>query len=116
MSFNSDLRFVAYRGAEIAAQFEPLGSLRIAVFRHFPYLYEGSLDYEVAYLQTYAQSAGSLLYAAWDGDAMVGATTCLPLTDETAEVQEPFLKAGMQLAAICYFAELPWARHRASIF
>jgi GNAT superfamily N-acetyltransferase len=97
--------YQSYRGAEIAAVFEPLAKLRIAVFRAWPYLYEGSLDYEKTYLQTYANSPRSLLFTAWDGDEMIGATTCIPLSDETSDVQEPFLKAGMDTASIFYFGE-----------
>jgi GNAT superfamily N-acetyltransferase len=105
MTAERALKFQAYRGAEIAAVLEPLGALRIAVFRAFPYLYEGDLAYEMDYLQTYVGSAGGFLYTAWDGPQLVGATTCIPLTDETAEVQQPFLEAGMVLKAVCYFGE-----------
>jgi GNAT superfamily N-acetyltransferase len=36
---------------------------------------------------------------------MIGATTCIPLLDETAEVQEPFLKADYPLDQVFYFGE-----------
>jgi GNAT superfamily N-acetyltransferase len=101
----AELNFKTYRGAEIAAVYEPLAKLRISVFKAWPYLYEGTMDYERGYLQTYANSPRSLLFAAFDGSEMVGATTCIPLLDETAEVQEPFLKAGMDIATIFYFGE-----------
>ncbi|MCC6725715.1 MAG: GNAT family N-acetyltransferase, partial [Saprospiraceae bacterium] len=97
--------FKTFRGSEIANVFESLGKLRITVFKAWPYLYEGSLEYEVNYLKTYAQSSRSFLFAAFDGDEMIGATTCIPLLDETSEVQEPFLKAGMDLSKIFYFGE-----------
>jgi GNAT superfamily N-acetyltransferase len=100
-----DLRFEKYQGAAIRAVFEPLAELRIRVFRDFPYLYEGMLDYELEYLNTYAQSARALLFAVYDGPKMVGATTCIPLAEETPEVQEPFLKAGYALEEIFYFGE-----------
>jgi GNAT superfamily N-acetyltransferase len=100
-----ELTFKTYRGEEIKAVFEPLAKLRIAVFHDYPYLYEGSLDYELDYLSTYANSPRSLLFAAFDGEEMVGATTCIPLADETAEVQAPFLAAGMDIHRIFYFGE-----------
>ena len=71
----ADLRFQSFIGSKIASVFEPLAQLRIAVFRDFPYLYDGSLNYEMQYLQTYAGSPRSLLFAAFDGGKMGGATT-----------------------------------------
>lgn len=99
------LHFQYYRGADISSVLEPLAQLRIRVFRDFPYLYEGTLEYEQEYLQTYLNSERSLLFAAFDGDQMVGATTCIPLTDETEEVQAPFLAAGFEPGHVFYFGE-----------
>jgi GNAT superfamily N-acetyltransferase len=100
-----ELTYRRYVGAEIANVFEPLAALRIAVFRDFPYLYEGSSAYEKGYLQTYSQSPRSLLFTVSEGRKMVGATTALPLADETDEVRKPFLKAGYDLDEIFYFGE-----------
>jgi GNAT superfamily N-acetyltransferase len=99
------LSFKTFRGAEIANVLAPLGELRIAVFKDWPYLYEGSLEYELSYLKTYSNSPRSFLFAVFDGNEMIGGTTCLPLVDETNEVKEPFLKAGMDLTSIFYFGE-----------
>ena len=99
------MHFQHYHGASIADVFEPLAALRIAVFHDYPYLYEGTVDYEKEYLGTYARSEAALLFAAFDGEQMVGATTCIPLADETEEVQAPFLKAGFELSEVFYFGE-----------
>ena len=42
-----ELTYKRYTGAQIASVFEPLADLRIVVFRDFPYLYEGTRDYEL---------------------------------------------------------------------
>jgi GNAT superfamily N-acetyltransferase len=99
------MTFKQYIGADIRLVFDGLAQLRIAVFRDFPYLYEGSVDYERTYLNTYANSERAMLFAVFDGDRMVGGTTCLPLRDETAEVQAPFLRAGYDVDTIFYFGE-----------
>lgn len=99
------LTFIRKNGSQIESVFESLGALRIQVFKDFPYLYEGSLDYEIAYLQTYAKSERAFLFAVYDGSEMVGATTCLPLKDETKEVREPFAKAQLDLDSVFYFGE-----------
>lgn len=99
------ITYQSYKGSEIRDVIEQLASLRITVFRAFPYLYEGSLDYEKRYLQTYISSPKSFLFAVFDEDKMVGATTCIPLSDETDEVKDPFLKAQMDIDTIFYFGE-----------
>ncbi|KQS23830.1 GNAT family N-acetyltransferase [Dyadobacter sp. Leaf189] len=100
-----DLSFISKKGAEIESVFEDLGKLRIAVFHDFPYLYEGDLNYEKEYLKIYSQSARAFLFAVYDGAEMVGATTCIPLSDETEEVRAPFEKAGYDPGRVFYFGE-----------
>lgn len=46
-----------------------------------------------------------MLFAVFDGDQMVGGTTCLPLRDETTEVQAPFIREGYDLDTVFYFGE-----------
>lgn len=99
------MEYRLYTGREISAVFEPLAALRISVFRDWPYLYEGSPEYEYQYLQTYANAPRALLFAAFDGDHMIGATTCIPLHDETPEVKKPFVEAGFNIQTIFYFGE-----------
>jgi GNAT superfamily N-acetyltransferase len=101
----STLRFITKKGAEIHSVITDLAALRITVFRDFPYLYDGTFGYEQIYLQTYVKSQKSFLFAVYDNDKMVGATTCIPLADETLDVQEPFIKAGMDVNKIFYFGE-----------
>lgn len=99
------LTFISKTGAAIETVFDDLAALRIAVFHDYPYLYEGNVEYERAYLKTYFQSERSFLFAVYDGNRMVGATTCIPLKDETAEVRQPFEDAGFDVASVFYFGE-----------
>lgn len=92
-------------GLEIADLIPPLGQLRIDVFHDFPYLYEGSLEYEQNYLQIYTQNPLSIAFGVFDGDKLVGATTGMPLNAESPEVQQPFLDRGMNVDEIFYFGE-----------
>ncbi len=92
-----------------------LGQLRLTVFHEYPYLYDGTLEYERDYLRTYTRSPDSLVVLVTQDDQVVGATTCLPLRDEGPEFQEAFLKAGYDVNEICYFGEsilLPSLRGR----
>jgi GNAT superfamily N-acetyltransferase len=93
------------RGEELLPHLRELGGLRIAVFREFPYLYDGDLAYEEQYLEAYLRSPRSLVVLLRAGEKLVGATTCLPMADESPEFQAPFLAAGFDLGGILYFGE-----------
>lgn len=82
-----------------------LASLRIEVFRDFPYLYDGDTEYEARYLQTYIQCPESVIVLAFDGKKVVGASTGIPLKFETEEVKAPFIKAGLNIDEIFYCGE-----------
>lgn len=97
--------YVKRIGTKTSELFKQLGQLRIEVFRDFPYLYEGDVDYEMDYLRTYSESERSMVFAVFDGEKMVGATTCIPLQDESEEVILPFRENGYDIKNIFYFGE-----------
>jgi GNAT superfamily N-acetyltransferase len=99
------LKTVTLTGQEIAPYLPALARLRISVFFDWPYLYEGDETYERTYLQTYVNAPRAAVVFAFDGDAVVGASTCLPLEDETPNVQSPFVAAGNDVGDIFYFGE-----------
>lgn len=94
--------------AAIAAVIPDLARLRIGVFREFPYLYDGSLDYESAYLKLYATTPGAIVVIARDAsenNRIVGAATALPLAAEHAELLAAFRAAALPVDAFYYCAE-----------
>jgi len=82
-----------------------LARLRITVFRDFPYLYDGTLEYEENYLKTYIDTEDSIAVLAFDGDHVIGASTGLPMEDETPEFQQPFIDQGLDPSKVFYCAE-----------
>ena len=100
-----ELRVDLLRGGDIARHVDALAQLRIAVFREFPYLYDGTAEYEAHYLQTYIASPDSLIVMVRDGEKAVGASTSLPLAAAHEEMQEPFQAAGLPLKRYHYFGE-----------
>lgn len=92
-------------GEDILPFIADAARLRISVFREYPYLYDGTLDYEQKYLRTYSRSPGSVFVVARDGRRVVGVSTGTPLAAETEEVQRPFLEAGIPVAEVFYFGE-----------
>ncbi|MDB5970527.1 MAG: family N-acetyltransferase [Hydrocarboniphaga sp.] len=99
------LRLERLGGAGILQRMDALAALRIRVFRDWPYLYEGSAEYEAHYLQVYVDCPRSLAVLVWDGGRCVGASTCLPLADALPDMQQPFVEHGMDLSRIDYFGE-----------
>jgi GNAT superfamily N-acetyltransferase len=99
------VRTAVVAGAEIERHVDALAGLRISVFREYPYLYEGSLDYERRYLASYAGSPDSTVVLALDGDRVVGASTAMPLAQHSDEVVPPLVRAGMAPASVYYFGE-----------
>jgi len=84
------MEILRLHGGQIETHWQELAALRIRVFRDYPYLYEGTLDYEREYLSTYWRSAGSRVLLLRDAGQAVGASTCLPLADEGPEFRAPF--------------------------
>ncbi len=92
-------------GGAINVFLPELARLRIRVFRDYPYLYEGSADYEEKYLRAYANVPDSVMVLARDGEAVVGASSGLPLSAETPNVIEPFTARGYDPTRIFYYGE-----------
>ncbi|WP_299860635.1 GNAT family N-acetyltransferase [uncultured Hoeflea sp.] len=91
---------------DIGAALEDLARLRIAVFRDWPYLYDGDATYEARYLGQFAASRGAVIVAAYTADGeMVGAATAAPLRDHAEEFAAPFARAGLDVAEHFYLAE-----------
>lgn len=90
---------------EAEAAFDDLARLRIEIFRDFPYLYEGDLDYERRYLATYLAQEGAAIIGAYDGSRLVGAATASPLANHFAEFAQPFAERGLDVADFYYFGE-----------
>jgi len=92
-------------GKGIESYLNDLALLRIEIFREFPYLYDGSVRYEKKYLSTYINSDDSIAVLVFDDDRLVGASTGLPLADETEEFKKPFLAHGIDPKTVFYCGE-----------
>lgn len=101
----TDVRVETLAGAATAAVAEDLARLRVRVFRDWPYLYEGSLDYERKYLAKYAGIAEATIVVARADGGIVGASTALPLWLAEDALQAPFRAAGLDPAQYYYYGE-----------
>lgn len=99
------LRVEPLTGPALAEALPGLARLRIEVFRAYPYLYDGDLDYERAYLETFSKAEGAVIVGAYDGDALIGAATGAPMIGQMDEWSEPFRERGYDLSALFYCGE-----------
>jgi GNAT superfamily N-acetyltransferase len=92
-------------GADLEAVLDAVAGLRTTVFRDWPYLYDGSPEYEREYLRTYRDTPGALLVAAFHDGRLVGASTSTPMEDHAPEFSAPFRALGIPTDRILYGAE-----------
>jgi len=99
------IRIERLTGKHVEPYLEELAHLRLTVFREYPYLYDGDMAYEADYLRTYSVSPESLFVLVFDGGHVVGASTGVPMADETDEFRQPFAREGFDPDRIFYFGE-----------
>jgi GNAT superfamily N-acetyltransferase len=99
------MRVEALTGPALDAALDDVARLRIAVFRDWPYLYDGDVTYERRYLEPYRDNPRAIVAGAVDGDRLVGAATGTPMEDHADEFAAPFATTGLNLSDIFYCAE-----------
>ncbi|MFC0812237.1 GNAT family N-acetyltransferase [Paracoccus panacisoli] len=103
-------------GAAATAVLDDVARLRIAVFRDWPYLYDGDAAYEREYLRAYT-NPGAVIVTARDGAGgpIIGAATGAPMDQHAADFAAAFAGRPEPLSEIFYCAEsvlLPGFRGR----
>lgn len=94
-----------FTGEQFRQHIPQLARLRIQVFHDFPYLYDGTTEYEEKYLTTYLRAKDCVIVIAFDGEKVIGASTGMPMTEETEEIRRPFVDQGYDPDRVFYFAE-----------
>jgi GNAT superfamily N-acetyltransferase len=94
-------------GEAVLSALPALAKLRIAVFREWPYLYEGSLAYEEGYLARFAEARNAVVVAATDEvtGEIVGAATGAPLKEHSEQFVPLFRAHGFDAERIFYCGE-----------
>lgn len=92
-------------GADLKAAIPDVAALRIAVFRDWPYLYDGDPAYEEAYLAPYRENPDAVLIGAFDGDTLVGAATAMPLVAHADDFATAFSCSTFDPKDLFYCAE-----------
>lgn len=114
-----DLRIEILKGAEIVPYTRALSEFRIKEFYEFPYLYVGTVEGDLPYTQSYASTPQGRLIVAFDGEAIVGMYSGMPLDIpesyfRSLSLPTPYLcawsqklsKEGIETAKYYYSGEL----------
>ncbi len=83
-----------------------LATLRINVFREYPYLYEGNLEYEKNYLSQYLSTKNSVLVIAKDKERIIGAITGIPLNETFSDCRNFFIENKIPMEGRFYLGEI----------
>ena len=92
-------------GAALDAALDDVARMRITVFREWPYLYDGDLEYEREYLNAYRHSSDAVLVGAFDGTELIGVATGTPMFDHADEFASAFQGLNWDLSQVFYCAE-----------
>ena len=74
-------------GSDFGELIPEVARLRIEVFSEWPYLYNGSMEYEREYLQSLADTAKGCIVVAEDQGRIVGVSTGMPLAEAFEEIR-----------------------------
>jgi len=99
------IRVESLIGKPSQATIDALSRLRCAVFREWPYLYEGDPVSEAEYLATFSGTQNAVIVCAYDGTEMVGAATASPLAGHTDEFVPLFEARGYEPEEVFYCGE-----------
>jgi len=99
------VRIETLTGAALTEALDDVARLRIAVFRDWPYLYDGTQEYERTYLHAYEKSARAIVIAAYDGDWLVGAATGAPMAERASDFFGAFAGTTINIDTMFYCGE-----------
>jgi len=99
------IRVEVLQGAALDAALDDLAALRIAVFRDWPYLYDGTAEYECDYLATYRTAQGAVVVGAYDNARLIGAATGTLMSEHADEFADALTGLDVEADAVFYCAE-----------
>ena len=99
------IRVEPLTGPALIRALPSLARLRITVFREWPYLYEGTVEYEQNYLERFGKSEQAVIVAAVDVDEIVGIATASPMAGHADTFIDMFRARAYDTSKIFYFGE-----------
>ncbi len=86
-----------------------ISQLRIEIFKEYPYLYKGDLDYEKKYMQGYLTDHQAMIALASINERIVGISTGIPLISDSEIVMDAkkvFAKDNIDISDYYYYGEM----------
>lgn len=112
-TYDEGLELKAFTGKQARQYVEPIAHLTMSLFSEFPYLYKKNLKNEKEYLERYFSAATSRILLLFNKDSIVGFSSSISLTEESPEIQAPFIQKGYNLSEYFYIGDaLLRAEHR----
>ena len=99
------MQLIGLLGTELSPYLEDIARLRIQIFSEYPYLYQGSMEYEMTYLKRYVDCPKFYVVLAKENNVVVGASTCIGLEYEVEDFRLPLEQAGYESSSTVYFGE-----------
>jgi GNAT superfamily N-acetyltransferase len=99
------IKISVLKGDDIADALPALADLRIRIFKEWPYLYDGSAEYEQNYLKKFGAAKDALIVVARDKNKIVGVSTASPLLGHADAFAEAFTGVGYDPKHVFYFGE-----------
>lgn len=93
-------------GSAVAGCLDDLASLRITIFREYPYLYDGFFEDELKYLSLYQDTPDAFVISVNDSGKMIGAATGVPLRYEHEGLAAPFTGTSFSVDELFYVGEV----------
>lgn len=100
-----NLEVLSYTGDQIKQFIPDIARLRIEIFREYPFLYEGDLDYEMRYLNKFTTLKEGIVVLAFDNSTLIGISTGYPFKSESKDIQKVFSDAGLKPEHYFLFGE-----------
>lgn len=97
-----------YQGNEVNSIVDNISKMRINEFRNFPYMYDGSLEYERLYFQEFCKDPNSLIVCIFDDSKLIATATSIPLlsnADILDNVASKFIAQSLDPKTFFYSGE-----------
>lgn len=105
MNPRKEILIRSFIGSSIQPYLNSIARLRLEVFRDFPYLYESTLENEIAVVQAHIRCPDAIAVLVFDGSTVVGVSTGIPAEQKEAEFQKVLADHEIAPARAFYFSE-----------
>lgn len=98
-----------HKGEHIKKFISCVSQLRLDMFREFPYLYQGTYEYEKKYMEGYANNSKSMLGLAYAEKTLAGVFTGMPLISDSEIVKDSkllFIANNIDPSSYYYYGEV----------